>query len=95
MPERTVAVGSATGLHARPAKLFVEAAMRQPVQVRIRVGDRPAVSARSLLSVLTLGAKQGTEVTIEADGDQADEALDTLAALLVRDLDAEEPAPST
>jgi phosphocarrier protein HPr len=89
VPERTVAVGSATGLHARPAKLFVEAATQQPVQVRIRVGDRPPVPARSLLSVLSLDIRQGTEVTLEAEGAQAEPALDALAALLVRDLDAD------
>ncbi|GLY07599.1 MULTISPECIES: HPr family phosphocarrier protein [Actinoplanes] len=92
MPTRTVAVGSSSGLHARPAKLFVEAAAAAPVKVTIRVGDKKAVPAKSMLSVLALGAKKGTEVTLEADGDGADEALDGLAALLARDLDAEEPS---
>jgi phosphocarrier protein HPr len=91
MPTRTVAVGSASGLHARPAKLFVEAASAAPVKVTIRVGDKRAVPAKSMLSVLALGARCGTEVTLEAEGDGADEALDGLAALLARDLDAEEP----
>ncbi|GGM71599.1 HPr family phosphocarrier protein [Dactylosporangium sucinum] len=90
MPTRTVAVGSASGLHARPAKLFVEAAAKQPVAVTIRTGDKKPVPAKSILGVLSLGAKQGTEVTIEAaDGDGAQAALDDLASLLARDLDAE------
>jgi phosphocarrier protein len=42
-----------------------------------------------MLSVLALGAKCGTEVVIEAEGDGADAALDELADLLARDLDAE------
>ncbi|MBB2943117.1 phosphocarrier protein [Actinoplanes lutulentus] len=88
MPTRTVAVGSASGLHARPAKLFVEAAAAAPVKVTIRVGDRKPVPAKSMLGVLALGAKQGTEVILEADGDGAEEALNGLAALLARDLDA-------
>ena len=90
MPSRTVKVGSASGLHARPAKLFVEAAAAAPVKVTIRAGDKRPAPAKSMLSVLALGAKQGTEVTLEADGDGADEALDSLAALLARDLDADE-----
>jgi phosphocarrier protein HPr len=94
VPKRTVTVGSASGLHARPAKLFVEAATRLPVQVRISAGDKPSVSARSLLSVLALGVEHGTEVTLEADGPEADQALDALATLLTRDLDAEK-APTT
>ncbi|MGW4460838.1 HPr family phosphocarrier protein [Micromonospora sp. NPDC004704] len=92
MPTRTVAVGSASGLHARPAALFVAAAAAQPVRVTIRVGDKRPVPANSMLSVLSLGAKRGTEVVIEAEGEGAEAALDALADLLVRDLDAEEAA---
>jgi phosphocarrier protein HPr len=91
MSERTVKIASRTGLHARPAAIFVKAAADQGVPVKIRVGDK-AVSAASMLAVLSLGAEQGTEVTLEADGPGADEALDSLAALLSRDLDAEESA---
>ena len=95
MPSRTVIVGSASGLHARPAALFVAAAGAQPVPVTIRTGDKKAVPAHSMLSVLSLGAKFGTEVTIEAEGDGADAALDELATLLARDLDEDsEPAAS-
>ncbi|MFF5225550.1 HPr family phosphocarrier protein [Dactylosporangium sp. NPDC000521] len=90
MPTRTVVVGSASGLHARPAALFVAAAAKQPVPVTIRTGEKKAVPARSMLSVLSLGAKKGTEVTLEADGDGAEAAVDALAALLERDLDAED-----
>ncbi|GAA3659007.1 hypothetical protein GCM10022224_023040 [Nonomuraea antimicrobica] len=89
MAQRTVVVASASGLHARPAKLFVQAAVRTGVAVTIRAGER-AVPAKSMLGVLSLGVVQGTEVTLEADGPGADEALDALAALLARDLDAEE-----
>jgi phosphocarrier protein len=43
-----------------------------------------------MLAVLSLGAQHGTEVTLQAEGPGADDALDSLAALLARDLDAEE-----
>lgn len=91
MPERTVTIASAQGLHARPAKIFVHKAAQQPVPVSIRVGDRAPVPANSILGVLSLGAGQGTEVTLSAEGDGADAALDELAGLLATDLDAEEP----
>jgi len=90
MPERTVVVASASGLHARPAALFVKAAKAQAATVRLRVGDRPAVDARSILAVLAQRVKQGTEVTLQAEGEGAEAALDELADLLARDLDAEE-----
>jgi phosphotransferase system HPr (HPr) family protein len=89
MAQRTVVVGSTSGLHARPAAVFVKAAAAQAVPVRLRVGERPPVDARSILAVLAQKVKQGTEVTLEAEGDGADGALEELAALLARNLDEE------
>lgn len=92
MPSRVVTIGSTSGLHARPAKLFVEAAAAAPVPVTIRAGDKRPVPAHSMLSVLSLGVTFGTEVTLEAEGDGAEAALDDLADLLARNLDADETA---
>src|SRR6266508_4277919 len=92
-PSRTVIVGTPRGLHGRPAARFVAAAAAQPVPVRIRAGDRAAVPAHSMLCLLSLGVRGGTEVILEADGDGADAALDALASLLAEDLD-EMPEPS-
>lgn len=89
MPSRTVAVAAASGLHARPAAVFVAAASEQPVAVTIRTAARGPVPARSMLHVLSLGAGHGTEVVLEAEGDGAEDALDALAGLLSRDLDAD------
>jgi phosphotransferase system enzyme I (PtsI) len=89
MATRTAIVGSPGGLHARPAALFVAAAQKQPVPVTIRTAERPAAPATSMLAVLALKATHGTEVVLEAQGDGADAALDTLAALIARNLDIE------
>ncbi|MFD0337302.1 HPr family phosphocarrier protein, partial [Streptomyces sp. NPDC127117] len=82
MPQRTVAVGSRRGLHARPSSLFVEAATQQPVKVTIGRDGRSAVDARSLLSVLALGAQHGESVVLTAEGDGAEAAVEELATLL-------------
>jgi phosphocarrier protein HPr len=96
MSSRTVTVGSRSGLHARPAALFVAAAAALlPVRVTIRTDGKSAVPAHSMLSVLSLGATCGTEVVLEADGAGAEAALTSLADLLARDLDAEETAAET
>jgi phosphocarrier protein HPr len=89
MAQRTVAVGSSSGLHARPARLFVKAAAALDVEVTLTVeGKRPA-RADSMLAVLALGAVQGTEVTLSApDEPEGDAAVDRLARLLATDLDA-------
>lgn len=94
MAQRTVTVGSESGLHARPAALFVRAATAAPAKVTIRVGDGRAVDARSMLSVLSLAVRKGTEVTLEASGDGAEQAVSTLADLLERNLDAPDPTPA-
>ncbi len=89
MAQRTAVVGSAVGLHARPAALFVQAAARQPVRVKIAKAGGDPVDARSILSVLSLDARNGDEVVLSAEGDGDEAALNELAALLERDLDAE------
>ncbi|MFE4336454.1 HPr family phosphocarrier protein [Streptomyces sp. NPDC056831] len=88
MHQRTVVVGSRSGLHARPASVLVQAATRQPVKVTIGRDGQSAVDARSLLSVLALAAQHGDSVVLAAEGDGAEAAVEELAALLARDLDA-------
>ena len=87
MAQRTVIVGSRVGLHARPAALFVKAVAEQPVKITIRKGDGPAVDARSILRVLALGAKNGDTVVLEAEGDGAEDALETVAIVVAEDHD--------
>jgi phosphocarrier protein HPr len=87
MAQRQVIVGSRVGLHARPAALFVKAATEQAVKITIRKGDGPAVDARSILRVLTLGANNGDTVILEADGDGADAALEAVAKVVAEDHD--------
>ena len=87
MSERQVTIGSKVGLHARPASLFAKAVKSAGIPVKIAKDGRPPVNAASLLSLLTLGAEFGEEVTLSAEGDGADAALDELAAMLGSDLD--------
>jgi phosphocarrier protein len=89
MPEITVKVGSTVGLHARPAALFVQAAARQPVPVRIGKPGGDSVDARSILLVLGLDARGGQDVILSAEGEGAQGALDELATLVSTDLDNE------
>jgi len=85
MPSTTVTVGSTVGLHARPAGLIAEAVTKSGVPVTLSTGG-PAVDAGSPLMIMTLGAKQGTEVTVTSD----DEAvLAQIADMVAANLDAE------
>ncbi|MFH0518557.1 HPr family phosphocarrier protein [Streptomyces sp. M41] len=88
MAQRVVSIGSRSGLHARPAATFVQAASRAPLPVTIAVEGRHPVPADSVLGVLTLAARHGDQVTLTAEGEQADAVLDELADLLGKELDA-------
>jgi phosphocarrier protein HPr len=81
MPERTVTVTHKVGLHARPASVFVQTASKFASDISVSCEDRTA-NAKSILTVLTLGAHQGAEITIKAEGEDAQEALDTLVKLV-------------
>jgi phosphocarrier protein len=85
MPSRTVTVGSAVGLHARPAATIAAAAAEQSAPVTLAVAGGEPVDAGSALLIMTLGAAQGTEIVVESD-DQG--AVDAVAALVEADLDA-------
>jgi len=89
MPDRTVVVASSVGLHARPASLFCQAVARIGVPVLLTGAAGRSVNAASILGVLSLGVGPGETVTLEAEGDRADAALDELVALLRVDLDLE------
>ena len=89
MPQRTVIIGSSVGLHARPAALFVQAASETGLDIEIGRPGEDLVDATSILGVMALGAKHAEEIVVSAEGEGADEALDSLVALLARDLDAE------
>ncbi|ASE56253.1 HPr family phosphocarrier protein [Corynebacterium jeikeium] len=88
MITRTATIGSSVGLHARPASLFTQAAAEYDYDIVISLDDEEA-DAASILEVMTLGAKHGDEVTLSCEDDSAAAALDELAAMLERDLDAE------
>lgn len=81
MAERTVQLPNKSGLHARPAKVFAQAANAYPIEVTVAKDGDP-VNAKSVLSVLTLDCHQGDAITIRAEGDDAESVVDALADLV-------------
>ncbi|WP_182046672.1 dihydroxyacetone kinase phosphoryl donor subunit DhaM [Curtobacterium sp. ME26] len=73
----TVELVNESGLHARPAAEFVKAAAKHEARVRVN-----GVDAKSLLAIMALALPQGASVTVEADGPDAQDAVDTLVALV-------------
>ncbi|HHY11326.1 MAG TPA: HPr family phosphocarrier protein [Firmicutes bacterium] len=82
MVEETVVVQSKVGLHARPAALFVQTASKFKSKVTLEANGKKA-NGKSILQVLSLGAKKGDSLLIRAEGDDEPEALKSLVELIV------------
>lgn len=78
---RVLIVPNKRGLHARAAARFVTTAERFGAAVDV-VRDGQSVSARSIMGLMMLGASQGSAIELRAEGFDAREALDALAALV-------------
>lgn len=76
----TVVVENITGLHARPASTFVRKAARYKSDIYI-VKNGTEINAKSIMGVLSAGISQGSEVCLEAEGVDAQEAIDALVEL--------------
>jgi phosphocarrier protein len=77
----TALVPEGVGLHARPAALFVQKAGGFSSTIRLTCGERSA-DGKSILGVLQLGASAGSQVTIQAEGDDAHAAAEELATFI-------------
>lgn len=85
MPTKSVVVGSAVGLHARPAAIISEAAGELDAEVTLATPGGEPVDASSALLIMTLGAGPGDTVEVSSDDEQA---LEQIATLVEKDLDA-------
>jgi len=83
------------GLHARPAALFVQtaASFQSAITVRNLTRDTPAVDAKSMFGVLSIGAQLNHQIAVAAEGSDADEALATIGQLVKSGFGEMEGAP--
>ena len=81
MLEREVTIINRQGMHARPAMQMVEIASRFASKIKIRKGHL-VVDAKSIMQVMTLEAVQGTVLLLQAEGEDAGQALEALAQVV-------------
>ncbi|NPV55105.1 MAG: HPr family phosphocarrier protein [Anaerolineae bacterium] len=81
MPEIDLVIGAKAGLHARTVFLFVQEANKYGADIRVRK-EGVQVNGKSFLNMLTLGATHGSVITIDAEGEDAGQALAALSALV-------------
>ncbi|MGH7652283.1 MAG: HPr family phosphocarrier protein [Gemmatimonadaceae bacterium] len=81
MPEREVTIVNKLGIHARPAAEIVKTAGRFRSSITI-LRDDLEVNAKSIMGVMMLAAEFGSTITIRATGEDAEAALDAIAAVI-------------
>ena len=81
MISRSVTIINRLGLHARAATRLVNCASNFVAEIIVKKGSR-AVNGKSIMGVLTLAAATGTDLTIEADGADEQQALDAVIKLI-------------
>ena len=81
MVEKEATVVPEAGLHARPAARFIKEAKSFSSDIFV-IKDGKEVSAKSALRLMTLGAKHGDKVTVRAEGEDEEAAVDALVAVL-------------
>ena len=80
MPERILTLTNQRGLHARAATKLVKCGQQFTATIRVHKQQQVAEAA-NIMSLLMLAAPYGTELTIKAEGDDAEQALDAIQAL--------------
>jgi phosphocarrier protein len=81
MVEQTTTIKNKTGIHARPASVFVQTASKFKSKVQIAAKGKK-VDAKSILMIMSMGLSNGTEITISADGADEADAVKTLVDLV-------------
>lgn len=82
MTEATMVIENKTGIHARPASLFVQTATKFKSKVQVKAKGK-TVDAKSILMIMSMGLVKGTEITICADGPDEADAVKALQELVV------------
>ena len=81
MTEATTTIENKTGIHARPASVFVQKASSFKSKVQLKAKGK-TVDAKSILMIMSMGSVKGTEITIVADGPDEKDAVAALKALV-------------
>ena len=87
--ETNLVITNKVGLHARPARLLVQTAAQFQSRISVQCGEKTA-NAKSILGVLKLGAARGDTLVLHAEGEDAEQAVETLTSLARRKFDEEE-----
>ena len=80
--KKKLIVKNKQGLHARPAALFVQIANKFDSRITVSRGEEE-VNGKSIMGILMLGAEKGSSIFIEADGADAEAAIEELSKIII------------
>lgn len=81
MTEQEVLIQNKTGIHARPASIFVQTASKFKSKIQVKAKGK-AVDAKSILMLMSMGLVKGTDIVICAEGPDEQDAVKTLVDLV-------------
>lgn len=82
MVARQLTIQNEQGFHVRPAQLFVDKANEYQATIKIKNAAGEEADAKSMLELMALGLVKGSQITLEAEGPDQQEAVDGLAELI-------------
>ncbi|MFP4152861.1 MAG: HPr family phosphocarrier protein [Alkalispirochaeta sp.] len=88
MIKKDVVVKNRAGIHARPAALIVQTASQFSSQIEFK-NDHETINAKSIMGIITLGASYNSTITISADGEDEEQAVDRLVELFEKRFEEE------
>ena len=89
MTSTRVKINLETGIHARPAAMFVKLANRFPCEIQVEK-DSTVINGKSIMGLMMLAMGKGSQIVIRAEGDKEQEAIKALSALILNDFEMED-----
>ena len=86
MITKTLKIKTESGIHARPAAMFVKIANKFPCEILVQKDDQE-INGKSIMGIMMLALTKGTTITIKADGQKEKEAVKKIAELIENDFD--------
>lgn len=81
MYEKSVEITNEIGLHARPASLFIQEAIRYSSEIEVMKGEKK-YNGKSIMGILSMSASKGEVITIRAEGEDEKDAVEALINLV-------------
>jgi len=87
--EKRITIKNKSGLHARPAAIFVQVANKYDSEIIVKKG-KLEINGKSIMGILMLAAGKGSQVTLKVDGEDAEKAMAELEGVLSGEIDMPE-----